>query len=333
MYSSDKTEREDYFKRRELPLIKPKRISKGSTIGIVSPSSGLWENSELWKGIDSLEERGYKVKLCKNAYEKTFYLAGSDEERASGMMDMFKDDSVDAVFNSMGGYGATRVWPYLDFDVIKKNPKIFMGYSDTTALLCAIYQKTGLVTFHGPDVCDMGIKSNQEYNFGCIEKTLSGEPSGIIEMAEDGKYLVKITGGAVSAPIVGGNLDLMCRTLGTPYEIDTRGKILVIEEVETEPWVVDAELIQMYNAGKLDDAVGFVIGECVDCMPKQINPGYHTERSVEDVMFDIIGRYDKPAILGLPIGHSGFNPVVPWGVMGTVDGTNGTFEITEEGVL
>jgi muramoyltetrapeptide carboxypeptidase len=333
MYNNKKLKRQGYLDYSEKPLLKPKRIGKGSTIGIVSPSSGLWENSKLRKGIESLEEHGYKVKLCKNAYKKTYYLAGSDEERASNMMEMFTDDTVDAIFVSMGGYGATRTWNYLDYDVIRSNPKIFMGYSDITALLCAIHQKSGLVTFHGPDVCELGIKKNQDYNFSCIEKTLVDNSTGTIKMAEEDKYLFKITGGEVSAPVVGGNLDLMCRTLGTPYEIDTRDKILIIEEVETEPWMVDAELTQLMNAGKLDDAVGFVIGECVDCMPKSINPGFYSNRSTEDVFLDILRRYDKPAIIGLPVGHTGFNPVIPWGVKVKLNGDDGIFEIIEGGVI
>ena len=314
--------------------VKPKKLKKGDTIGLVSPSSGLWEKSELWAGIENLEKRGYKVKLADNVYKRTFYLAGSDEERAEGVMDMFKDDSVDAILNTQGGYGASRVLRHLDFDVIKACPKIFMGYSDTTALLIAIQQETGLVTFHGPDVCDLGVNSKSEYNFEWMERALMHtEPIGKLEMAEEDNYLVKVKGGKIEAPITGGNLDLITKSLGTKYEINTKGRILFFEEVGVEPWAVDGLLTHLYNAGKLQDAAGFVIGECVDCLPKKINPGYYTERSVEDIIFDILEPLGKPVILNLPIGHTGYNPSVPLGVTGKVDGTAGTFEILEGGVV
>jgi len=315
-------------------VAKPKKLIKGDTIGLVSPSSGLWERSELWAGIENLEKRGYKVKLADNVYKKTFYLAGSDEERAKGVMDMFKDDSVDAIFNTQGGYGATRVLKYLDFDVIKACPKIFMGYSDTTALLIAIQQETGLVTFHGPDVCDLGVNSKSEYNFEWLERALTQtEPIGKLEMADKDKYLIKVRGGEIEAPITGGNLDLMTKSIGTKYEINTKGKILFLEEVGVEPWAFDGLMMHLCNAGKLQDAEAFVIGECVDCLPKKINPGYYTERSVEDIIFEILEPLGKPVIMNLPIGHTGYNPSIPLGVAGKVDGAAGTFEILEGGVL
>lgn len=315
-------------------LIKPAKLKKGDTIGLVSPSSGLWEKSVIWSTIENIEEKGYKVKLADNIYSNTFYLAGSDEERAQALMKMFKDDSVDALLCTQGGYGSARIWKHLDFDVIKANPKIFVGYSDTTALHIAIHQKTGLVTFHGPDACDMSKKKKAEYNYKYLMKGLTtDEPIGEIEMAEEDKYLIKITGGEVTAPIIGGNITLLCGTLGTEYEVDTKGKILFIEEIDEEPWKIDHLLTHLYNAGKLHDAVGIVVGECVNCAPRKLEPGFYTERSVEDVIIDIIGSLGKPAIMNLPIGHTGNNPTVPIGVKGRLDGTKGKFEIIEKGVI
>lgn len=318
----------------KVALLKPAKLKKGDTIGLVSPSSGLWEKSVIWSAIENIEEKGYKVKLADNVYSNTFYLAGSDEERANGLMKMFKDDSVDALLCTQGGYGAARIWKYLDFDVIQKNPKIFVGYSDTTALLIAIHQKTGLVTFHGPDACDLSQKKKAQYNFKNLIKGLTTDkPIGEIEMAEEGKYLIKITDGQVTAPIIGGNLTLLCGTLGTKYEVDTRGKILFIEEIDAEPWALDHLLTHMYNAEKFHDAVGIIVGECVNCIPRKLEPGFYTERSAEDVIIEILGSLGKPVIMNLPIGHTGDNPTLPIGVKARLDGGNGKFEIIENGVI
>jgi muramoyltetrapeptide carboxypeptidase len=314
-------------------IIKPKQLKKGDTIGIVSPSSGLWERSALWSAIENIENHGYQVKLADNVYTNTYYLAGSDEERAKGVQNMFEDDSVDAIFCSQGGYGAARLWKHLDFEMIKNNPKIFLGYSDTTALHIAIHQKTGLVTFHGPDALDFGNKNKTQYKFDGLMKAITfDEPIGTIPMAKADKYLVKIVSGEVSGPVVGGNISLICGTLGTPYEIDTKGKILFIEDLDVEPWIMDHFISHLYNAGKFHDAIGFVIGECVNCIPKKIDTGFFAQRSLEDIIFEIFGPLGKPTIFGLPIGHTKDIATIPFGVRGELDATIGIFSIIEKGV-
>ena len=315
-------------------LIKPRQLKKGDTIGIVSPSSGLWERSRLWSAIENIESMGYKVKLADNVYKNTYYLAGDDEERAQGLHHMFEDDTVDAIFCSQGGYGAARLWEYLDFATIKHNPKIFLGYSDTTALHIAMIQKTGLVTFHGPDALDMGNRRKTPYTLEGLMKAITcNGPIGSIKMARDDKKVVRVVPGIITGPVTGGNITLICSTLGTPYEIDTKGKILFIEDLDVEPWSMDHLFMHLYNAGKLHDAIGFVIGECVNCVPKKIDSAFYSQRSLEDVIFDIFERIGKPTIYGLPIGHTKEIATIPLGVCGVLDATEGTFNIIEKGVI
>ncbi|MEG0291222.1 MAG: LD-carboxypeptidase [Anaerovoracaceae bacterium] len=316
-----------------MKLTKSKELKIGDTIGIPSPSSGLWERSDLLSAVENIEKMGYKTKLADNVYDNTFYLAGTDEARAKGVMDMFKDDDVDAIFCSQGGYGSARLWKHLDFDIIKNNPKIFLGFSDITALHMAIHKKTGLVTFHGPNACCLGNKEYNEFTKDHMFKALNAkEPIGSIEMANKEKYLSKISSGRVTAEVIGGNISLICGTLGTEYEIDTKGKILFIEDVGLEPWIMDHLMTHLYNAGKFHDSVGIVVGESTDCLPNAVNPGFWTERSFESIVYDVLGNINKPVLYNLPIGHTAEMVTIPEGVMATLDATNKSFVIEEAGV-
>jgi len=310
-----------------MEYLKPKRIKPGDTIGIISPSSGLWQRSELWRSIEQFEKWGYKVKVGEHAYKNNYYLAGTDEERASDLMRFFRDDSVDAIICSQGGYGASRLLDLIDYEVIRKNPKIFMGYSDITALHLAIYKHSGLLTFHGPSATSAGTEYMTEFREKYMFRALTGaDPIGIIEPTD---YLVKINPGIVTAPIIGGNLTLIVSTLGTPYEIDTKGKILFFEELDTEPWVIDHMMTHLKNAGKFNDAVGFLIGDSHTCEPFKMNPGFPNQMSMEDVIFDILAPYKKPILMGLEIGHTKNLATLPMGILAKLDTINGVFEILE----
>lgn len=311
-------------------MIKPKRLEKGDTIAVVSPSSGLWKRSELWRGIEALEGWGFKVKVGANAYNSYFYLAGTDRERAEDLMAAFRDDGVDAVFCSQGGYGAARILRYIDFEVIRKNPKIFLGFSDITSLHLAFHKAAGLVTFHGPSVTGLDAGTLTDYRRDSLIKAVCGEePVGEIRMADPDKYLLKVTPGEAQGPVVGGNLSLVCATLGTPYEIDTEGKILFIEELDTEPWIMDHMLVHLLNAGKLQAAAGIVIGECSGCEPRKLDPGFFTQRSLEDIIFELLEPLGIPTIYGLPIGHTDDLATIPLGVSGYLNASLGVFKIEE----
>jgi muramoyltetrapeptide carboxypeptidase len=312
---------------KEGKMIKPRRLRKGDTIGIVSPASGIFQRSDLWQAVEVLESWGFRVKLGKHVYEHRYCLAGPDEHRAEDLNAFFADDTVDAIFCSRGGYGSARILNDIRYDIIKSNPKIFLGYSDITALHLAIHKMTGLITFHGPVALGLSPGQITKYRTEYLFKALTcSRPIGDIEMADPAKPLVKVAPGIAAGKTIGGNLTLICSTLGTPYEIDTRGKILFWEDVHEEPRRIDAMLTQLLNAGKLQEAAGVVIGECKDCEPK--DPKMN-QPSTEDVIFDRIAPLGIPAILGLPIGHTRDQATIPVGVHAILDATNGRFRIEE----
>jgi muramoyltetrapeptide carboxypeptidase len=309
---------------------KPRRLRKGGTIRVVSPSSGMWARSELWRGIEGLEALGYKVQTGAAAYGNRNYLAGDDGARSADLMAAFLDPDVDAIACSQGGYGAARLFKLLDLDAIASNPKPFVGYSDITSLHLMLGRLCGLVTFHGPSASGFARGYLTDYTRASWERALtSGEPLGVIEMNDPDKYLLKATKGAVEAPVVGGNLTLICASLGTPFEIETKGKILFFEELDTEPWVMDHMLTHLKNAGKLDDAAGIVIGECHDCEPRKLDPGFFNQCSFEDLIFELLAPLGKPLIYGLPLGHEKEKATLPLGANARLDAGAGTLELLE----
>lgn len=313
---------------------KPKALKLGDTIGIVSPSSGIWERSELEQSIQAIEKLGYKVKLGKYVLASKNYLAGTDQQRAEDLMWAFENPEIDAIFASQGGYGAARILKHLNFKVIENNPKIFIGYSDVTSIHLAIQKETHLVTFHGPSALSFGTDSMSAYREEYLFKALSGnQPIGEIRMNDVSKYLVKMNPGIVEGEIVGGNLSLICASLGTPWEINTKGKILFLEDTEVEPWVMDHLLTHLANAGKFSDAVGIVVGECNGCEPFTHNPGFPNQCSLESVLYDILEPFKKPVLYRLPIGHTKDLATIPYGVLGRLDSENGKFEVLEKGIL
>ncbi|MGP4082253.1 S66 peptidase family protein [Pseudalkalibacillus sp. R45] len=314
--------------------IKPKRLEKGQTVGIIAPASPLYNRSDLIRGIKTLEEWGFKVKVGEHVNNKHEYLAGTDEERAYDFNAMFVDPEVDAIFVTQGGYGSARMIRYLDFEKVKKNPKIFIGYSDITSLHLAIQKYTGLVTFHGPGMAGFNPEDLSEYRKNHLFKALAQEePIGEIPLADEKKWINIINSGDAEGELVGGNISLICASLGTPFEIDTKGKILFLEEVWTEPWILDHYFTHLMNAGKIQEAAGIVIGECSDCEPFKHNPGFHVTFSLEDILFDYLEPLKIPAIHGLPIGHTKDLATLPIGVNARLEASNGKLFVTETGVL
>ena len=296
-------------------------------------SSDLHYNrSDITRGIETLEEWGFHVITGENLHNKHEYLAGTDQERAHDFNEMFRNDEVDAIFVTHGGYGSARMLRYIDFDLVRKNPKIFIGYSDITSLHLAIQKYTGLVTFHGPGMAGFNSEDLTDYRKEYVFKALcQQEPIGEIRKANEKKWINRIQKGEAEGELTGGNLTLVCASLGTPYEIDTKGKILFLEEVWTEPWNIDHMFTHLYNAGKLQEAAGIVIGECTDCGPKKMDPGFHVTFSLEDILYEFIEPLGIPAIHGLPIGHTKDLATLPMGVNAYLDATNKKLFVKESG--
>ncbi len=315
-------------------MIKPKRLSPGDTIGVISPASPSENRSEVFRAKEYIEAMGYNVVIGKNVNKTRGITAASEEDRLDDIHEMFRRDDVDAVFVTQGGYGCAQLLRNLDFDLIKEHPKILTGFSDITALHLAINKVCDMVTFHAPGMARFNDEELTEYTKESFFRNLSSpEPPGEIKKANPKKWLVRINGGTCEAPVIGGNLTLICASLGTPWEIDTKGKILFFEDVEAEPWVMDHMLSHLRNAGKLDDAAGFVIGECTDCVPRKNDPGYFTDLSIEDVFEYYLKPLGKPVLYGLPMGHSDDLATLPLGVMTRLDADKKTFTVLESGVV
>lgn len=313
--------------------MKPKMLEKGDTIGLISPASAQYNRSWIYRAVDALEDWGYHVVLGKNATRKYSFFAGTDEQRASDFNEMFRREDIDAVMAIDGGYGSARILRYLDFDAIRKNPKIFLGFSDITILHLAIYKLTGLTTFHGPGACGFPDEYMTPYTKEQLEKALCCEdPIGEIGLADPKKYIHAIGSGAVEAPIIGGNISMICTTLGTPYEIDVKGKILFLEDVHTEPWVMDHNMAHLMNSGKLSEAAGIVIGECRDCEPRQHNPSFYSDTSIEDIFDEYLAPLQIPVLFGYPLGHTADIATLPMGVQVRVDADQRKFSVLESGV-
>ena len=309
-------------------MIKPTILKKGDTIGVISPASPSYNRSDVTRGVETLKSWGYKVKLSKNLNKRKGFIAGTDEERAEDLNDMFARKDIDAIFVTQGGYGSARMLKYIDFDIIQQNPKVFVGFSDITSLHLAIYKQTGLTTFHGPGMSRFNPEELADYTKKQLFKAVtSPDPIGEISLADEKKWINTLHSGVCEAPITGGNLTLICATLGTPYEIDTKGKILFIEELETEPWIIDHMLTHLSNAGKFDEVAGVVIGECLHCTPRLHQPGYYVDTSLEDVLFEFIRPFKIPAIHGLPIGHTKDMATLPMGAKARLDAGKKSFTI------
>ncbi|HOE56289.1 MAG TPA: LD-carboxypeptidase [Bacillota bacterium] len=304
--------------------MKAKRLKIGDTIGMVAPASPS-DSSKVEKAVKYLNNLGYIVKAGKSVFSSRGYLAGGDELRAFDINNMFEDDEVNAVFCLRGGYGSQRILDLIDFQLIRKNPKIFMGYSDITALLNAIYQKCGLITFHGPMGGDFAGGLGKQTKRAMKNALESTEPIGEIPNPEIPEIVAE---GKGKGALVGGNLSIVAASLGTPYEINTRGCVLLLEDVFEEPYSVDRMLTQLRLAGKFKDVSGIILGDWGNLEPEEPEKSL----SFEEVFKDIFEGIGKPVIKGLKIGHCKPNITVPIGAEVSIDTDTVTLCVLESAV-
>ncbi len=302
-------------------MVKPRALKPGDTVGLVAPSSYIFD---LWR-IDLAASRleatlGVECRLGRFIKRRHGYMAGTEKERLDDLHAMFADPGVAGVFCLEGGYGTERLLPGIDYELVRKNPKVLTGFSDITGLHLAITKKAGLVTFHGP----VAIGSLPSWSLASLKKALfSPEPIG--ELAnppeEDPLWplfpLRTVAPGRARGPIAGGNLTLVSTTMGTPYEIDTKGKILFLEDTGEAPYRVDRMLTQLKLAGKLQEAAGIVWGTCTECTPAKSS--FEINLSLSDLLDEILGDLNKPVLAGLVFGHTKEKATIPIGVEAELD--------------
>jgi len=284
--------------------IKPQKLRAGATIGIVSPAYWL-EEERMQRAADVFRNLGYDVFPGKSTCLKQDNCAGSPEERAEDIMAMFENSSVEAIICARGGYGGNRVLPLLDFDIIRKNPKIFVGYSDITGFLNAFAQKSGLISFHGPMLSTFG-KQTIQYNLDTFQQVLSGQ-DGIRISSPPACQARCLKPGTASGPLLGGNLTLVMEKLATPDQIDTAGSILLLEDIDEKLYAFDRMMLHLKNSGSLDHIKGLVIGEMLEMRDSKIPFG----KSTDEIVLDICGDLDIPIISHFPCGHGDYQATLP----------------------
>ncbi len=320
----------------ESALIKPRALRPGDTVGLVTPSSYVADPDRLQLAARTVKYFGLKFKTAKNVGKRAGYLGGSVQERVDDLHEMFRDRDVRAVFCIRGGYGAEQLLDRIDYDLIRRNPKIFLGYSDITALHLAINKNAELVTFHGPVV----LSKFSEYTRTYFRKALfSAAPIGKITNPPDSDplrpahTLRAIRPGRARGELIGGNLSLIATTMGTPYEIDTQGRILFLEDVDEQPYSIDRMLTQLRLAGKLGAAAGVIFGECSNCRPREFQPSFESSFSLGEVLDAILAGLKAPVLSGLTIGHTDDQATLPLGVAATLDSENGELIIEESATI
>lgn len=303
------------------PMVKPKTLKAGDTIGLITPSSYVFDTWRIELASARLEASlGVKCKVGRFVKSRHGYMAGTEKERLEDLHAMFADPGVAGVFCLEGGYGTERLLSGIDYELLRKNPKILVGYSDITGLHLAITKKAGLVTFHGP----VATGSLPSWSLASLKKALfSAEPIGeLANPPEDDQNwpafpLHTVSAGKARGAITGGNLTLVSTTMGTPYEIDARGKILFLEDTGEAPYRVDRMLTQLKLAGKLQEAAGIVWGTCTECTPAKSS--FEVNLSVSDLLDEILGDLGKPVLAGLVFGHTKEKATLPIGVEAELD--------------
>ncbi len=313
--------------------IKPPRLKQGDTLGLVAPGSYI-STDELKDSVENLDKLGYKVIYDERILSKTGYLAGDDKARAEELNSMFANSKVDAIICARGGYGCARILPMLDYNLIKNNPKILIGYSDITALLNGIYAETGLITFHGP----VGISSFNEFSVTYFNEVLVHPEKDLILISaknEDEKEKTEvqtIVSGKAQGELVGGNLSVLNSLIGTKYDFNGEGKIIFLEEIGEEPYRIDRMLTQLIQSGKFEKASGIAMGVFKNCEPKEKDPSFSTSFSLMEVLFDRLSNLNIPVIYGLSFGHIKNKFTLPVGIKAELDTINQTITLLENSV-
>lgn len=306
--------------------VRPKRLSAGETVALVAPASATFQSIDLDIARESLEALGLKVKVGRHLLARHGYLAGADKDRAADINGFFADPAVSAVLPIRGGWGSARVLPYLDFDVIRRNPKILLGYSDITALLLAVHAKTGLITFHGPN----GLGRWDAWSVEYLKRVLFNGEAVTMENPRsmtDRNSLVQIenrirtlAAGTARGRLLGGNLTVLTTILGSPYVPSWDGAILFAEDVGEDLYRVDRMFTQLKLAGALEKIRGVVFGTCAECGPGE---GF-ASLTLEEILADHIKPLGVPAWFGAMIGHQTPQWTLPVGADVEIDAARGT---------
>lgn len=296
-------------------------LPPGGAIGIVNPSSPV-EPERLEAGVAALEARGFRAAVAPHVHDRDGHHAGTPAARAADFYSFYADPAIDVVWCARGGSSACRLWPLLDWDALAAlPPKMTVGYSDTTSLLIPLTRRVGTVALHGPLVFELGGLAADvlDWQFRLLQDPT---PAGLVP----GRAPDTLVPGVAEGALCGGCLSLVTATLGTPYQIDATGKLLLLEDIGEAPHRIERMLVQLAQAGVLESAAGFVIGQATDSDEAGTLP-------LRQIWADLLVPYDKPAVLGFPFGHVTPNYALPLGVRARLDADAGTLTLLESAVV
>ena len=316
-----------------MKVIKPPRLKKGDLISIISPASAPLDPSKVHNGVRYFESLGYRVTVSKNVFNVNGYLAGTDEERAEDLNQAFADKNVRAIICSRGGYGTPRILDKIDYENIKQNPKILVGYSDITALQLSIFRKTGLVTFSGPMIAvEFGVEFGKKIHPFTEEKFFDmvtrNKKIGPLKSSRD--YRFHFRGKTkTQGRLLGGNLSLITSILGTEYLPDFFESVLLLEEVSEEPYSIDRMLTQLRLAGILSQVSGIALGQFTNCSAEEPDKPH---RTTDEIFKEDLFSFGKPLVSNVPYGHVPIKLTLPLGVLVSIDPVKKQFSIDEPAV-
>lgn len=302
-------------------LIKPKRLRPGDTVAFSAPAGILYERSDFDRMERVMNEFGLNVRFGEYVRQRYGYFSGTDLQRAMDLNRFFVDASVDAIIAVRGGWGSSRILPYLNFSSIRTHPKIFCGFSDITTLHLAILKECGLVTFHGPN-------GASEWS-GLTKSSFKS----VLMDGERAEYVSKgpvktLIPGIAEGPLIGGNLTILTTSLGTGYQPDTTGSILFMEDIGEPVYKIDRMLTHLKLAGLLDGINGFIFGDCTDCPRPRAD-----HFTLEQIIRQHTEPLGVPTIMGVNISHGDDNFTIPMGVEARLDAAHGVLSLCEPSVI
>jgi muramoyltetrapeptide carboxypeptidase len=314
-------------------MIKPPALPEKATIAVVAPASPPQTRSEIEQATTYFESRGHRVVFGPNHRRVHGYLAGTDEERAADLQWALSEPGIDMVHALGGGYGTARLHNRIDWDAVG-DPRIVCGFSDITALHLALAAHAGWVTFYGPNFLRFTRKKDEltEETEAWFHRAFQPEPLGPVFEDPEDPYVLTVTEGVAEAPLAGGCLTLLCASLGTPFEVRTDGCIVMVEDLNTDPYLIDAGLNHLIRAGKLDNAAGFVFGTDVNLKPQTLPEAPESTLSIEELLDELIAPLGIPAIANVPVGHGKHMATMPLGARVRLDGAAKTLEVLEPAV-
>ncbi|MGB9691590.1 MAG: S66 peptidase family protein [Candidatus Sumerlaeaceae bacterium] len=312
---------------------KPQAIGPGSRLAIVAPASAPYDQERYEKALEGLRRLGFEPVEAPHARARNGFLAGTDEERAEDLHWAFQEPTIDGVICLRGGYGATRILPLLAPEVFRENPKVFVGYSDITALNLFLLERSDLVSFYGPMAAvefALGPTPFTERSF--VHTLTQLRPPGPVGCPEGWTLTEVLQGGVAQGELVGGCLTLFEALLGTPWQVSLRDRIFFFEEIDAEPYQMDRMLTHLLQAGVLAGVRGIAVGECVGCEHEAGRSHYDNCQTLKEVLYERLSPLGVPIVYGIPFGHGTEKATIPLGVQAQLDGDHGELIILENAV-